>query len=294
MKALRLFPVVGLTALTMIVAGRTTEASAVSPATCANGDLTGTYHTGLTVTGLCYVVNGTSIVVDGSLTVAPGAMLDAISPGGNALLGSALPGNLTVTGSIAVKPGGVLLLGWCTEPNQGYGYENCDASKQASADDHVEGNITAVRALAVIVHNVEVSGGIKLSGGGGGVTCSTPALFSEDSDPAIAGTQSVGYDFSPVNYSDLESNTVGRSVQVTGLHSCWFGALRDSITKDFTFSHNTMSDSDGDEVVGSEVHHNMICRDNSPPVHFGDSGSGPNIVSGKATGECAPPISVKP
>jgi hypothetical protein len=83
-------------------------------------------------------------------------------------------------------------------------------------------------------------------------------------------------------------------MHVTSLHSCWFGALRDSVSKDFVFNGNTMSDPDGDEVVGNEIDHHMGCADDSPAVQFGDSGSGPNVVGETATGECASPISVKP
>jgi hypothetical protein len=293
-RTLRLLPAVVLLTTGVIMAGGSSAASASSPSTCSSGDLTGTYESSLTITGVCYVVNGSSVTVDGNLTVTQDAMLDAISPCGSALLGSALPGNLTVTGNIDVKRNGALLLGWCTEPNQGYGYENCDASKLGSADDHVGGSLTSVGALAVIVHNVQVSGGISLSGGGGGVKCATPTLFAEDSDPAVNGSQSVGYDFSPLNYSDLESNTVGKSVHVTGLSSCWFGALRDAVAHNFVFTHNTMSSSDGNEVVGNEIAGHMGCKDNSPAVQFGDSGASPNVVSGTATGECASPISEKP
>ena len=285
MRALKLFPAVVLVASSLVAAGSATGASAVS-STCSSGDLTGTYPSSLTITGVCYVVNGSSVTVDGNLTIAPGAMLDAISPGGSALLGSALPGNLTVTGSIKVKSAAALLLGWCTEPNQGYGYENCDTSKLASADDHVGGNIKAVDALAVIVHNVQVSGEITISRGGGGITCTTPGLFLEDTDPAVNGSQSVGYDFSAVNYSDLESNTVGKGVRVSGLQSCWFGGLRNVVTDNFVFSHNTMDDTDANEVVGNEIDHNMSCVANSPAVQFGDSGSPPNFVDGIASGEC--------
>ena len=67
-----------------------------------------------------------------------------------------------------------------------------------------------------------------------------PGLFLEDTDPAVNGSQSVGYDFSAVNYSDLESNTVGKGVRVSGLQSCWFGGLRNVVTDNFVFSHNTI------------------------------------------------------
>jgi len=283
---MRFLPAVVIVATSLLLVGSASGSTSTRSAKCSSGDLNDQYQSSLTITGVCYVVNGSSVTVDGDLTVAKGAMLDAISPGGSAILGSALPGNLTVKGNITVKGGAALLLGWCIEPNQGYGYHNCDTSQLGSADDHVGGNIISMNALAVIVHNVQVSGGITVSGGGGGDTCTTPSLFTEDTDPAVNGTQSIGYDFSPQNYSDLESNTVGKSIKVTGLESCWFGALRDSVTGNFVFSDNTISNVDGNEVVGNEIKSNMTCLGDSPPVQFGDSGSGSNLVSGKAKGEC--------
>ena len=85
LRALKLFPAVVLVASSLVAAGSATGASALS-STCSSGDLTGTYPSSLTITGVCYVVNGSSVTVDGNLTIATGAMLDAISPGGSALL----------------------------------------------------------------------------------------------------------------------------------------------------------------------------------------------------------------
>ena len=297
MKALKFLPValmasavlVGCTgagASAKVSAKPSVSPSAKSASKCSGGDLSGTYSSGLTITGVCYIPNGNSVTVDGNLTVAKGAMLDAISPGGTGVLGTALPGNLDVTGSIKVSSGAALLLGWCTEPDQGYGYENCDSSKLGSSDDSVGGNITSSGALAVIVHNVDVSGGITLSGGGGGDNCTKPALFTQDTDPAVNGSVSIGYDFLALNYSDLESNTVSKNVSVTGLKSCYFGGLRDDVAGNFVFSHDTTSNADSNEVIGNEIHHNVSCVGDSPAVQFGDSGSGPNVVSDKASGQC--------
>lgn len=273
------------------------QTALVAGPACTGGNLASGTYTSLTVSGECYIPDGTTVTVTGNLIVSAGAMLDAVSPGGagsSALLGSALPGTLVVNGNISVGRGAALLLGWCVEPNGGSGSENCDRNEQSSPGDSVSGNISATGAESVIIHGVSVGGSVVINGGGGGVQCVTPTLFSDDSDPAINGSQSIGYDFDPVNYDDLESSTIGRGVIVENLNSCWFGAVRDDVTRSFTFDHNTMADGDGDEVVGNAVGLSMACVGNSPAVQFGDSGAAPDVVAGSATGQCAAPISEKP
>ena len=288
----------GLLAVVLVAGGTLVghigAGAAASPSTCAGGDLAAGTYPSLTITGLCYLPNGVSVTVDGNLTISSGAMLDAISPGGTALLGSALPGNLTVTRDISVDSNAVLLLGWCIEPNAGVGYENCDPSQLASSDDKVGGSISAMDALVVIIHGVRTSGNLTIRGGGGGSSlCVLPSLFSEDTDPAVNGSQTVGYDFEAVNYSDVESSTIAGNAQVENLNACWFGAVRDTVHGNFIFRDNTTLSGDGNEVVGNQVKRNMSCERNAPAVQFGDSNASPNQVNGKATGQCAAPISVK-
>ena len=45
--------------------------------------------------------------------------------------------------------------------------------------------------------------------------------------------------------------------------------------------------SDANEVVTNGVKHNLVCTGNSPKVQVGDSTGGPNVVGGKALGQCA-------
>jgi hypothetical protein len=53
---------------------------------------------------------------------------------------------------------------------------------------------------------------------------------------------------------------------------------------------NTFNDPDAMEVTDNIVGHNLICVGNTPTVHLGDSGGGPNKVTGLQLGQCKPPL----
>ncbi len=243
--------------------------------TCSGGTIpSGTYGS-VTVTGTCYVPSG-AVSIHGNLTLAPGSLLDAVSPAPPAQTGSELPGDVYVTGNVSVGSGAVLGLGCapsiCTD----------------STNDSVGGNILANQALAVIVHGVTIGGSAVVTGGGGGVTCDPPPLF--ETDPQLAGTPA---------YGDFENNVIKGNLTVTGLQSCWFGALRDQIGGSFTYNNNTFADPDASENLSSTIAGNLICLNNVPAVQRGDAGppqvTPPNVVRGAALGECASPdISVRP
>ena len=84
-------------------------------------------------------------------------------------------------------------------------------------------------ALGVVVHGSTVRGDVLQQGGGGGPSCGVYGLFGSFPFP------------SPV-YSDYEDNTIGGNLRVTGVNSCWFGALRDQIGGSATFASNTFAD----------------------------------------------------
>ena len=117
-----------------------------------------------------------------------------------------------------------------------------------STNDSVGGNISANQALAVIVHGVTIGGSVVVTGGGGGVTCAPPPLF--DTDPQLAGTPA---------YGDFENNVIKGNLTVTGLQSCWFGALRDQIGGSFIYNDNTFADPDASENLNSTIAGNLIC-----------------------------------
>src|ERR1700733_6980241 len=47
-----------------------------------------------------------------------------------------------------------------------------------------------------------------------------------------------------------------------------------------------MGDPDAGEVLQNTVGDDIACFGNSPAVQFGDSGASPNVVDGRAFGEC--------
>jgi len=252
--------------------GATCTGTAATP-----GHLAGTYPTGVVVKGYCQV-DGGAAVVDGTLTVAPGATLDA-SFVHNDVAGTG-SSSLSVTGNVKVGRGATLVVG--CEP----GYFSCsdDPSATLSGSDHVSGNLVAKSALGVVVHNVSIGGNVAESSGGGGVNCNEPP-----SGP-FAGTG---------DFSDYEDDTIGGNLHVTGLKSCWMGMLRNHVSGNLTDSQNQFNDPDANEALHNTVGKNITCTGNSPAVQYGDSGETPNVVTGKAFGECAftlasgTPVSVK-
>lgn len=230
------------------------------------GVLAGTYSD-VVVRGVCVVNSGTAYV-QRDLVVAPGATLlaafarDRTTRGGSS--------NLTVGGSLTVLRGGTLILG-------------CEAAHFACIDDpnqknptlnsssSVGGNLIARHALGVVVHASTIGTNVVERGGGGGVSCTPKGIFAAFKSPV---------------YSDYEDNLVGGNLTVTGLRSCWFGALRNNLRNSALVAGNTMADPDAMEVVSNTVRRSLSCSANSPAVQFGDSVGTPNVVRRWATGEC--------
>ena len=284
MKLLRLIPVVVLAVSGVLVSAVSAGAAAppsngLSPFNtynCSGGNVPpGTYNS-VVITGVCYAPAGT-IAVRGDLTVAPGALLDAVTPGdpaGNPLL----PATVLVGGNVNVGRGAVLVLG-CT-PSQG-----CHAINS----DRIGGSLTAIGALGVVLHGVSIGGSATLLGGGGGAdggpasgacfTSPIPAPWSEDA------ALSTGQNGSP-QFSDFEDNSIGGNLSFFGMQTCWIGSFRNQIGGSFTFIGNSTSDPDGMEVGSNMTSGNMTCLSNLPAVQFGDSSGAPNTVGGFGTGEC--------
>lgn len=231
--------------------------------------LPGGTYLDVVVTGVC-AVNAGQVVVTDNVSIDAGAALLA----GYALNHSG-PGTsgITVDGSIVVDNGATLILGCKAtsfpcfdDPHQNAATLNSPAT--------VDGDVIGLAPLGVVVHGSTVRGDILQQGGGGGPSCAVSGLFGSFPFP------------SPV-YSNYEDNTIGGNLRVTGLNSCWFGALRDQIGGSATFASNTFSDPDASENLNNQINGNLLCTDNSPAVQYGDSGSQPNVVAGFATGQCA-------
>ena len=271
MKALRLVLVIVLGFFGLVA--MTTAASA-SPSwggnryNCTGGNVpAGTYRS-MIITGICYMPAGT-IVVRGDLTVAPGALLDAATPGDPAA-NPLLPATVLVGGNVRVGRGGVLVLG-CSPAG------GCTGVTY----DRIRGNLTAIGALGVVVQAVSIGGSATVLGGGGGVaggagsggcfTSPIPAPWSEDpalSNPTTGSPQ----------YSDFEDSTIGGNLRVIGLQTCWLGSFRDRVAGNVAFIGNTTSDPDGNELGSNLARGNLICLANLPATQFGDSEAAPNMV----------------
>src|SRR5436309_1480194 len=94
-------------AFALALGGSAASAAPPSRTTCGNAQLAAGTYNGLTVTGDCTVKS--SVTINGNVTVADGAYLDA------AYLGT----RLTINGNVQVNTGAKLGLG-CT-----FGYHDC-------------------------------------------------------------------------------------------------------------------------------------------------------------------------
>lgn len=275
-RLLRLAAVTSVVLGTVVIGAGAAGAAEFHPSsdTCSGtvsspGVLAGTYHGNVVVTGVCAVDGGTA-TVEGNLTLAPGSTLNATFAL-NDVTGSGTS-SLTVFGDLTVGYGAVLGMG--CEPN----YFPCSDDPNAAtggtltSQDHVFGSLTAVGALTVIVHASTINGNMSYLGGGGGTTCAVPT------SGVLAALQSPPY-------FDAEDNTVS-NLTITGLQTCWLGALRNHVRGNLVDSNNTDGDPDGEEVLANVIGGSIVCFNNSPAVQYGDSGSSPNEVRGAAFGEC--------
>ncbi len=144
----------------------------------------------------------------------------------------------------------------------------------------IGGDLTAAAPLGVILHDTTIAGDFRSAGGGGGKTCAATPPPNQTVFYALPGTGGSVY-------SDIEDTVVGGNLWLTGLTSCWFGALRDTISGSATFSDLTFMDFDSIEILSSQVHGNMICQNDAPPLQFGDAGQAGSEVGGYGTGQCA-------
>ena len=272
-KILRLAAVMSLILGTVVLAAGTAGAAQVdghrsnicTGTFSAPGVLAGTYRGSVVVAGVCFV-NGGAAVIKGDLILAPGSALNATFAL-NDVTGTGAS-SLTVKGDVRVGPGALLAMG--CEPNE----TPCSDDPTLAGQNKVFGNITAVQAVGVLLHASTVKGSVSVFGGGGAESCNPPfpGAFADIGSPP---------------FTDAEDNSIGGNLTITGLKSCWLGALRNSVRGNVFVAGNTMADPDANEILANVVRGSIACFANSPAVQYGDSGSSPNQVKRQAFGECA-------
>jgi hypothetical protein len=236
----------------VVVAGPTEVASAASPFTCngtsaSPGVLAAGTYSAVTVSGVCYVDAG-QVTVTGDVTIQANNSL--ISAFANSTAGPGTSG-ITVNGNVNVASGGTLVLG--CEALHFPCFDDSGARPTLNSYDTVQGSINATSPLGVLVHDSTIGTDVTQTGGGGGVICAPSGIFAA---PPVGPT--------PV-YSDYEDNTIGGHLRVTGLQSCWFGAIRNKIGGSATFQNGTFADPDASENLTNQIAGNLCARATLPP-----------------------------
>jgi len=250
---------------------------------CTGGPIPPGTYSSILITGVCTAPAGT-IVVRGNLTIAPGALLDAVTPGDPPGKHPVVPATVRIGGNVFVGKGAVLVLG-CS-PNIA-----C-SNPPGIAFDRIGGNVTALGALAVVIHSAAIGGSVTVAGGGGGAAGGAnsggcfntkkfpiPAPWSKDaalSNPKTGTPQ----------YTDAEDNFIGGDLRMIGVQTCWLGSLRNQVRGSLTYANDVTSDADGMEINNNLMGGNMACLHNDPAVQYGDTGAAPNLVGGLGIGEC--------
>jgi hypothetical protein len=279
MKALRLVLVVVFGCFGLIA---TAAVASASPAwggheyNCTGGNVPAGTYGSMIISGICYMPVG-AIVIRGDLTVKPGALLDAATPGDPAA-NPLLSATVLVGGNVRVGRDGVLVMG-CSPAG------GCTAVTY----DRIRGNLTAIGALGVVIQAVSMA--------------AAPPWWAAEAAwraaPARAGASPVPFrrrgprtrhSATPTTgfpqYTDFEDSTIGGNLKVIGLQTCYLGSFRDQIAGNVAFVGNTTSDPDGNELGRNLVGGNLACLGNLPATQFGDSSAAPNMARGSAIGQC--------
>ena len=277
-KTLRIAAITSLVLGTVVLgagAAGAAQTGGHQPRTCTGtfkspGVLAGKYKGDVVVTGVC-AVNGGAAVIKGDLILAPGSALNATFAL-NDVAGTGTS-SLTVKGDVKVGSGALLAMG--CEPNFNPCTDDLNAGTGGTltGQNKVSGDIRAFHALGVLLHASTIKGDVSLRGGGGAESCNPPfpGAFADIGSPP---------------FSDAEDNSIGGNLTMTGLQSCWLGALRNSVRGNVFVAGNTMADPDAMEILANRIHGSIACFNNSPAVQYGDSASSPNQVKRHAFGEC--------
>jgi hypothetical protein len=241
----------GLSGFLIASAGAATvHATGYSNYTCHGGSISPGDYGPTTIVGACSVDDGT-VRIHGNLTVRPQASFAATSA----------TQSVRVLGQVYVNPNAAFFFG-CS-------YDG--GCNPPFPEDTIQGSLSAGAPLGVVLAGAVILHGFTEAGGGGGVNCSYNALFG---GPA---------------FSTIADSTIGGSVQIRGLRTCWFGIDSSDIGGSVTVNSNTSADPDSTEISSNNIGGNLSCGSNSPAPHLGEFSptNNPNNVDRLASGQCA-------
>jgi hypothetical protein len=132
----------------------------------------------------------------------------------------------------------------------------------------VGGAVVASGALGVDIANSTVGGSVAISGGGGGARCATSSIGEPDD----------------VTVRDV---TLGGGLTMEGVATCEIGVVNDRIHGNVLAAGNSAGDRESDEITQDLIGGDLACAGDLPAVQFGRSGTLPNVVGGRASGECS-------
>ncbi len=242
------------------------SALAAGPGTCSGGTMHAGTYSEFVVTGTCNIGFGANVQINGDLTIANGASLN--DHGAETWMHA----QMHITGNVNVGTGAVLGLGWNSPQGDG-----------TLGPDTVGGNIVAHQPLALQVGEVTVGGNLISNGGG------------------VLSTSAADFRNFPIKDNVIHGNLI-----VQGWDGGWIGLIRNTVGGNVIFSRNVShsnpetgpgTDTDSSEVMGSTfgpisvpqtVGGNLICFGNVPATQVNPlDGGAPNVVHGKALGQCA-------
>ena len=127
----------------------------------------------------------------------------------------------------------------------------------------IAGGVRATNAASVQIHFAAIKGGLRIRGGSG------------------------PFGAADVNFNAIEDNHIKGGATVTGYDGFWFGFIRNHVNGSVRLNNNVLVDEDGNEYVTNTIKGSLICHNNSPAPHVGDSEGEPNVVTGQKVDQCA-------
>ena len=122
----------------------------------------------------------------------------------------------------------------------------------------IRGGIRANAPESLQVHFAHVKGGVRMLGGNG-------------------------------FFSTVEDNVIHGGAKIDGYSGFWLGFIRNSVHGTVRLNNNDMDDPDANEFVTNTIKGNLVCHNNSPAPHVGDSQGLPNVVTGRTVDQCDAP-----